>query len=61
VIDKDGKLVYAGAIDDTPSPDPEDVKTAKNYVREALDAVMAGKPVETASTRSYGCGVKYGD
>lgn len=61
VIGKDGTLVYAGAIDDTPSPDPEDVKTAKNYVREALDAVMAGKPVETASTRSYGCGVKYGD
>ncbi|MDE1153182.1 MAG: thioredoxin family protein [Micavibrio sp.] len=61
VIDKDGKLAYAGAIDDKPSTDVDDVKTAKNYVRAALDALAAGKPVETASTKSYGCGVKYAD
>jgi len=61
VIDKDGKLVYAGAIDDKPSTDVEDVKTAKNYVKAALDDVLAGKPVETASTKAYGCSVKYAD
>lgn len=61
VIGKDGSVAYAGAIDDTPSPDPEDVKTAKNYVRAALDAVMEGKPVEVSSTKSYGCGVKYAE
>lgn len=61
VIDKDGKLAYAGAIDDNASAEPEDAKTAKNYVRAAVDALQAGKPVEVASTKSYGCGVKYAD
>lgn len=58
VIDPKGVLDYSGAIDDTPSTDPEDVPDT-NYVREALDAVLAGKPVETSYTKSYGCGVKY--
>jgi hypothetical protein len=35
------------------------VKGARNYVREALDAVLAGQPVKTAATRAYGCSVKY--
>ena len=61
VIDPDGKVVYAGAIDDKPSTDQEDVPKARNYVRAALDAAMAGKPVETASSQAYGCGVKYKD
>ncbi len=61
VIDKEGKLVYQGAIDDKSSPDPEDIKDAKNYVRAAIEAVMAGKPVEVSTTKSYGCGVKYAD
>lgn len=59
VIDLQGKLVYQGAIDDKPSADAESLKGAKNYVREALDAVMAKKPVATATTASYGCSVKY--
>lgn len=61
VIDKEGKLVYAGAIDDNDSADAETVKTAKNYVRAALDSVLDGKPVEVSSTKAYGCGVKYAD
>lgn len=59
VINPEGVLVYAGAIDDTPSPNPDDIKTAKNYVQLALDASMAGKPVATKATAPYGCGVKY--
>lgn len=59
VINPEGKVVYAGAIDDKSSTDKEDVATAKNYVTAALDAGIAGKAVETASTQSYGCGVKY--
>jgi peroxiredoxin len=59
VINPEGKVVYAGAIDDKPSTDQADVPGAKNYVQAALDAGMAGKAVETASTQSYGCGVKY--
>ncbi|HRK97682.1 MAG TPA: redoxin family protein [Alphaproteobacteria bacterium] len=59
VIDKDGVLVYAGAIDDNNSYKPESLEGAKNYVREALAALKEGKPVENATTQSYGCGVKY--
>ena len=59
VIDPSGKLIYAGAIDDHPTPDPEDIKASKNYVSEALTEAMAGKPVATSSTRPYGCSVKY--
>jgi len=59
VIDRAGRLAYIGAIDDTPSTDPRDVKTAKNYVAAALDELAAGKPVTIAATRAYGCSVKY--
>lgn len=59
VIDPTGKVVYAGAIDDKASADPDDIAGAKNYVKLALEAGMAGKAIETASTTSYGCGVKY--
>ena len=59
VVDPTGKLVYAGAIDDTPSTDVEDVATAKNYVVAALDEVLAGKPVTVATSQPYGCDVKY--
>ncbi len=59
VIDQQGVLRYAGAIDSLPSTDQEDVPKATNYVAAAVDAVRAGKPVEVATTQSYGCSVKY--
>lgn len=59
IVNGEGTLAYAGAIDDNPSPAPEDVKGAKNYVREALAELAAGKPVTMAQTNAYGCGVKY--
>lgn len=56
VINKDGTLAYWGAIDDDNGPD----KPGKtNYVAKALDEIIAGKPVTTAETKPYGCGVKY--
>jgi len=61
VIDPAGKLVYTGAIDNRPTPDAEDIKGADNYVSDALTAAMAGNPVATPYTRSYGCSVKYAD
>jgi peroxiredoxin len=61
VINPAGTLIYAGGIDDKPSPNPDDIATAKNYVRAALDEAMAGKPVTTASARPYGCSVKYAE
>jgi peroxiredoxin len=59
VINPDGVLVYNGAIDDKPTPDPEDVPGAKNFVSTALTQGMAGKAISTPTTRPYGCVVKY--
>lgn len=59
VIDPTGKLLYAGAIDDTPSTDPADIPRSRNYVSAALEAALAGKPVPTATSTPYGCSVKY--
>jgi hypothetical protein len=59
VIDPSGMLIYMGAIDDQPTANHASVKGARSYVREALDAVAAGRPVAVASTRPYGCTVKY--
>ncbi len=59
VIDRSGRIAYMGAIDDTPSTRLADVKTAKNYLVAALDEIAAGKPVTVASTRAYGCSIKY--
>ena len=58
VIGTDGKLAYAGAIDNN-----TDVKKAgdKNYVKMALDNVLASKAADPATTKPYGCGVKYGN
>ena len=61
VIDKAGLLAYMGAIDDKPTTDKADIAGARNYVREAIAAVAAGQPVKTASTRAYGCSIKYQD
>ena len=59
VIDPQGKIVYAGAIDDRPSTRPEDPPAAKNYVRAALTQATSGLAVATAATTPYGCSIKY--
>ena len=59
VIDPAGKLVYAGAIDDQPRASLAETTKANNYVKAALAESLAGKPVSTATTRAYGCSVKY--
>ena len=58
VIDKEGKLVYQGAIDNraATSGDP---RLARNYVRETVESLLDGKSVSEADTKPYGCGVKY--
>jgi hypothetical protein len=61
VVDPAGKLVYAGAIDSKPSANPADIKTATNYVNQALAESLAGKPVSQPATQAYGCSVKYSD
>lgn len=59
IIDAKGTLVYMGGIDDKPTANPADIAGAKNYVREALGDIKAGKPVAEPSTRAYGCTVHY--
>ncbi len=59
VINKEGKLVYQGAIDSKASANAADIEGSENYVKVALDSSMAGKPVANASTKPYGCSVKY--
>lgn len=59
IIDPLGRVVYAGAIDDKRSTNPVDIPGATNYVRTALGSLARGEPVKHASTRPYGCSVKY--
>jgi peroxiredoxin len=61
IVDASGTLVYKGGIDSIPSSSPSDIAKAKQYVRVALDELLAGKPVADASTRPYGCSLKYGN
>jgi hypothetical protein len=60
IVYPQGKLVYAGGIDNKPTANPADVATATNHVKVALSETLAGKPVSQATTRPYGCSVKYG-
>jgi peroxiredoxin len=52
-------LIYDGGIDDKPTTDVADIATARNYVSQALEEALAGKPVSTPVSRPYGCSVKY--
>lgn len=60
VINKEGILVYDGAIDNEPDPYHNPLK-ANNYVRDAVDDLLAGKPIAVSQTKPYGCSVKYAD
>lgn len=56
VINQKGVLVYAGGLDN--DPQNEKGKDAKQYVKDAIDATLAGKEVANKSTEAYGCGIK---
>ncbi len=59
IVNPEGVMIYAGAIDDKPSTNPADIAGARNFVRAALEAALAGKAIESPSTKPYGCSVKY--
>lgn len=61
VISPEGEIMYNGAIDDRPSTDIADLEGATDYLSLALDAAMAGEPVEVSRTEPYGCAIKYAD
>jgi peroxiredoxin len=55
LFDKDGKLVYHGAIDDSKEAD----QVAAHYLQDAIDAALAGKAVPVAETKAIGCSIKF--
>lgn len=61
VIDGEGRIIYAGGIDDKPTNKVEDLAGARNFVRAALDDHAAERPVTTAFAQPYGCAIKYAD
>lgn len=59
IVNKNGDLVYQGAIDDNSSANPEDVESAKNYITNAMSSLLKDQQVSVGKTRPYGCSVKY--
>jgi len=59
IVNPQGQLIYAGGIDSIPSSNADDIPRAVNYVRQGLAEAMAGKPLSAATTRPYGCSIKY--
>ena len=59
IIDPAGTLVYAGGIDNQPSTNVADIPGATNHVKAALAEALAGRPITQATTRPYGCSIKY--
>ena len=59
VIDQQGVLRYDGAIDAARSSRAADHRPEDSYVAKAIEAILAGKEIETTKTQPYGCAVKY--
>jgi peroxiredoxin len=59
VVDPQGKLIYAGAIDSKASANPADIQSSTNYVGQALNEALAGKAVSKPTSTAYGCSIKY--
>jgi thiol-disulfide isomerase/thioredoxin len=57
VFDAERKLRFAGRLDD--NEDPAKAKSAD--ARAAIEAVLAGRPVPVATTKVFGCSVKWSD
>jgi len=54
IIGKKGVRIYQGAIDDSPFAKGEEIKKARCYVKEVLDAVLEGKEPPVTETKAYG-------
>lgn len=59
IMDEKRDVLYAGAIDDKPTANPADLKTAHNLVLAAFEDIDAGRPVQISYQTPYGCTVKY--
>ena len=56
IVDADGKICYHGGIDDN-YRDPD--KVTASYLRDALDDIVAGRPIANSETRAMGCSIKW--
>lgn len=59
IVNPEGLLVYSGGIDDINSTNVEDIPKATNFVKAAFSDIKAGRPIAKATSRPYGCSVKY--
>lgn len=57
VINKDGNIVYNGALNSNPTPDVAADESATNYVLDAVKAANEGTAIEVAQTKPYGCAI----
>jgi len=56
VIDRNGKLAYQGAMDDQVFADQGE---GREYMKSALDDLMAGRPLKYSETQPQGCAIEY--
>jgi peroxiredoxin len=59
IVNTQGLLAYAGAIDSIPTARVADIEKATNHVRQGLTELLAGQPVSVTTSQAYGCSVKY--
>ncbi|MGA2093218.1 MAG: redoxin family protein [Sedimentisphaerales bacterium] len=57
IFDKERKLRYTGPIDNNEDPN----KVKKNFVRDALDSLLAGQEIAAAKVKTFGCSIKWAD
>jgi peroxiredoxin len=55
ILSKEGTVVYKGALDDSPA---DAKKVTKLYVQQAIDEIVANKPITNTATKSIGCSIK---
>lgn len=56
VVNRDGKLAYEGAMDDQVFADQD---AGREYVKSALDDLIAGRRVQKTETQPQGCAIEY--
>jgi hypothetical protein len=59
IINPEGEILYNGAIDNRPSPNPATIEGATNYVNQVMEEALAGRPISVSATQPYGCAVRY--
>jgi peroxiredoxin len=55
VLDKERKIRYTGRLDDNRS----EASVTKTYVKDAVNALLAGKEITETETKADGCGIQY--